>query len=262
MYLGYKLMWVLQLFINGKKFPQGYIQEPKWRAYVHDIISFLSSPQILRDLMLIDAETLFQVISVLFMRNSRPYQIVLLGRDDFVSLDPNHQATKYMTHVEFLKDMDAAILGPNSGLPESAVQQYLFFVAHIVSKDSRFNQVPREVYFRATKELLRYHDRYTEFNRNLQEMMGPKKEKPEEVTPSKQAEALAIVRRITQLQQSKYSLSHNSLAIIDAQQEQAAKLAAEELRYLQKTESDFLTLLRRCEPLTNMDEVQELIGIA
>lgn len=59
LYLGYKLLWVLQLFINGKKFPSGHIPESKWRAYVHDIVSFLSSPQIMRDLMLIDPETLF-----------------------------------------------------------------------------------------------------------------------------------------------------------------------------------------------------------
>lgn len=119
LYLGYKLFWVLQLFIHGKKFPHGNIPEPQWRAYVHDIISFLSSPEIMRDLLKIDAESLFQVISVLFMRSARPYHIVLMGRDDFVSLDPNHQATKYMTHVEFLKDMDQAIIG--SDLDEGAV---------------------------------------------------------------------------------------------------------------------------------------------
>jgi hypothetical protein len=44
LYLGYKLLWVIRLFINGKKFPSGNIQESKWRAYIHDIISFLSSP--------------------------------------------------------------------------------------------------------------------------------------------------------------------------------------------------------------------------
>lgn len=53
------------------------------------------------------------------MRTARPYHIVLLGRDDFVSLDPSHQATKYMTQVEFMKDMDAAII--DTGLPDTAV---------------------------------------------------------------------------------------------------------------------------------------------
>ena len=27
-YLGYKILWVLRLFLNGKKFPQGNIPEP------------------------------------------------------------------------------------------------------------------------------------------------------------------------------------------------------------------------------------------
>lgn len=42
-YLGYKLFWVLRLFLNGLKFPQGIIKESKWRSYIHDIIQFLSS---------------------------------------------------------------------------------------------------------------------------------------------------------------------------------------------------------------------------
>lgn len=50
LYLGFKLFWVLRLFLIGKKFPQGNIKEAKWRAYVHDIIQFLSSTEILRDL--------------------------------------------------------------------------------------------------------------------------------------------------------------------------------------------------------------------
>jgi len=37
-YLGYKLLWVIKLFINGKKFPYGTIREHKWRVYVNDIV--------------------------------------------------------------------------------------------------------------------------------------------------------------------------------------------------------------------------------
>jgi hypothetical protein len=37
-YLGYKLFWVIRLYLNGKKFPQGNIKANKWRAYVHDIV--------------------------------------------------------------------------------------------------------------------------------------------------------------------------------------------------------------------------------
>ena len=58
-YLGYKLFWVIRLYLNGKKFPQGNIKESKWRAYIHDIIQFLSNTEILDDLIRIDAETIF-----------------------------------------------------------------------------------------------------------------------------------------------------------------------------------------------------------
>jgi hypothetical protein len=42
-YLGYKLFWLIRLYLYGKKFPQGNIMEHKWRAFVHDIVQFLSS---------------------------------------------------------------------------------------------------------------------------------------------------------------------------------------------------------------------------
>jgi hypothetical protein len=37
-YIGYKLLWVLKLFLNGRKYPQGYFREKKWRTYIHDIV--------------------------------------------------------------------------------------------------------------------------------------------------------------------------------------------------------------------------------
>lgn len=43
LYLGYKILWVIRLFIDGKKFPQGNIREKKWRSYIHDVIQFLST---------------------------------------------------------------------------------------------------------------------------------------------------------------------------------------------------------------------------
>ncbi len=33
-YLGWKLIWILGLYINGKKFPSGSLKEHKWRVYV------------------------------------------------------------------------------------------------------------------------------------------------------------------------------------------------------------------------------------
>jgi hypothetical protein len=80
-YLGYRLFWLINLFIHGRKYPQGSIKEAKWRSYVHDIIQFMSNPQILKDLAKIDAETLFTIINMIFSPGTRPYEIILLGRD-------------------------------------------------------------------------------------------------------------------------------------------------------------------------------------
>jgi hypothetical protein len=66
---------VIRLFLNGKKFPQGNIREKKWRCYIHDIIDFLSNSEIIKVLLDIDAETLFQIISILFYP-SKPYDLV------------------------------------------------------------------------------------------------------------------------------------------------------------------------------------------
>lgn len=43
--------------------------------------------------------------------------------------------------------------------------------------------------------------------------------------------------------------------------EEAVKLASEELRYIQKTENDYLTLMRKCEPL-DAKQIDELLELA
>ena len=44
-YIGYKLLWVTGLFIEGKKFPSGQLSIFKWRCFIYDIIRFLTSEQ-------------------------------------------------------------------------------------------------------------------------------------------------------------------------------------------------------------------------
>ena len=58
-YLGYKIFWIIKLFLNGKKFPQGEIKDTKWNCYIHDLIEFLSNVDILKVLLDIDPETFF-----------------------------------------------------------------------------------------------------------------------------------------------------------------------------------------------------------
>jgi hypothetical protein len=46
-YIGYKLMWVIRLFLEGKKFPNGTLSSFKWRMYVFDIVRFITTPSYL-----------------------------------------------------------------------------------------------------------------------------------------------------------------------------------------------------------------------
>lgn len=107
-----------------------------------------------------DAETLFQVVSILFLRYSKPYDLVLMGRDDFLTAGPVNAQMRYQTHIEFLKEMELCILGtdlkPSKGISEKAKQQFLFFVANVVAKDKDMQLTP-SFFFRITRELLRYH---------------------------------------------------------------------------------------------------------
>lgn len=58
-YLGYKILWVIRLFLNGKKFPHGNINETQWRNYVREIVDCISKENIMLDLLYIDAEAFF-----------------------------------------------------------------------------------------------------------------------------------------------------------------------------------------------------------
>jgi len=58
-YLGYKILWVIKLFLGGRKFPYGNIKETKWRTYIHDIVEFITTEKILQSLLKIDAEAFF-----------------------------------------------------------------------------------------------------------------------------------------------------------------------------------------------------------
>ena len=58
-YMGYKLLWIMYLFLNGKNFPQGSIEDENWRTYVHDIMQFISEKDILKNIIQIDCDLFF-----------------------------------------------------------------------------------------------------------------------------------------------------------------------------------------------------------
>ena len=81
------------------------------------------------------------------------------------------------------------------------------------------------------RELLAKHRRYLEFNKNLHEMSSKKRQR------------IQLMRT-----------SNSEDAIISGQ-------VNEEARYLQKTENDFINLLRLSEPLDNF-QISELLKLS
>jgi hypothetical protein len=57
-----------------------------WRSYIQDIIEFLSNKEYLKMLLGIDAESVFQMISIMFYPTSTsklsPFELVKAGREE------------------------------------------------------------------------------------------------------------------------------------------------------------------------------------
>jgi hypothetical protein len=52
-------MWVIRLFLEGKKFPNGNLSSFKWRMYVFDIVRFITTEQFLKWFLEFDAQRFF-----------------------------------------------------------------------------------------------------------------------------------------------------------------------------------------------------------
>ena len=37
LYIGYKLLWIVRMFLDGKMFPYGNLSTDKWRVHSYDI---------------------------------------------------------------------------------------------------------------------------------------------------------------------------------------------------------------------------------
>ena len=74
-YIGYKLLWVIGLFIEGKKFPSGSLSSFKWRCYIYDIVRFLTNERFLAFFLSFDPFTFFEVAKKLFLEHE-PFEFI------------------------------------------------------------------------------------------------------------------------------------------------------------------------------------------
>jgi hypothetical protein len=42
-YVGYKLLWIIKSFLDGKGYPNGYLSQEKYRHHVCDIVEVISN---------------------------------------------------------------------------------------------------------------------------------------------------------------------------------------------------------------------------
>lgn len=74
-YIGYKMLWVISLFIEGKKFPSGSLSSFKWRCYIYDIVRFLTNDRFMKFFLQFDPFEFFHVVKKLFIEHE-PYEYI------------------------------------------------------------------------------------------------------------------------------------------------------------------------------------------
>jgi hypothetical protein len=154
--------------------------------------------------------------------------------------------------------MDQCFLSSESKVPSQGRRNYLFFVANIVVRDRDLSALPTALFYRATRELLKHPKEFLEFNRDMPKIKRKMEGGRDMEGPTfSENNVEDLVRQVTMLNMqgglTKEELKQES--------EEAVKLASEELRYIQKTENDYLTLMRKCEPL-DAKQIDELLELA
>lgn len=108
-YIGYKLMWVMQLFLEGKKFPTGTLSSFKWRMYVFDIVRFITSSQFLKWFLTFDPQRFFKLVLCLYI-NQEPFQYIQTQKG-FVEMykDEVPGLEECLSHIEILNAIQAVV---------------------------------------------------------------------------------------------------------------------------------------------------------
>lgn len=73
-YIGYKLFWIVKMFLQGKKFPEGTLEASQWRQHTYHIVDFISNEDNLSEMLDFDPEHLFQILVLLF--KGKPWQFL------------------------------------------------------------------------------------------------------------------------------------------------------------------------------------------
>ena len=81
-YIGYKLLWILSLFLKGKKFPSGELDETQFVAHTFNIVDFVTNDETLAQLLDFDSAAFFQTVELLF--SGKPWQFLVNKSANYV----------------------------------------------------------------------------------------------------------------------------------------------------------------------------------
>jgi len=74
-YLGYKLLWIMQTFLEGRQFPYGSLSQERWECYVFHIASLVTQSDFIVEFLKFDPVCFFDVIVKLF--KGEPYCFII-----------------------------------------------------------------------------------------------------------------------------------------------------------------------------------------
>lgn len=78
-YIGYKLFWIIKIFLDGKMYPTGYLTQEKHRIHVYDIVNFVTIDYVQDELLQFDCEQFFKVTARIYQ--GQPFNFLLNQKD-------------------------------------------------------------------------------------------------------------------------------------------------------------------------------------
>lgn len=144
-------MWLIKLFLEGKKFPSGTLTTFKWCAYVYDIVRFMTNEKYLKWFLDFDSDTFFRLVKILFL-DQDVYEY-LASQRQFVEMykDQINGIETCLTHSEIIEKLHQAVLNyiysdkelnkeRDNGYSsltikgETMINAFIFFIAQVSRK--------------------------------------------------------------------------------------------------------------------------------
>jgi hypothetical protein len=82
-YIGYKILWLITLYMEGNRYPNGNLSSLRWRYYVMDIVRFCTNERFMEWFLDFDPDSFFAMLKKIF-NDPEPYDFIT-SQDDFIA---------------------------------------------------------------------------------------------------------------------------------------------------------------------------------